>query len=221
MAKPRFYSGLVVTTLPCHPRAYRRKYRGVWWGEAWAYDPSIVRDKSIDRVEEYLRKMTHNGLPEFIADEDLAREYYELGPRLLLPMRLLLCSIELCLCSDLETLFLHPDRATQLRDHGQWLGWDTITCSCDYSSTKDDFFGRTPSPLRPFRKALNRFGLFDDAKTAREYLRARQEYIMDARRAAGVPLDGSVPLPSLPLEDFVVLSVVEVIELASMREEWF
>lgn len=59
----------------------------------------------------------------------------------------------------------------------------------------------------------------DSAETAREYLRVRQEYIIGARRAAGVPLDGSVPVPSLPLEDFVELTLVEVVELESMREE--
>lgn len=162
--------------------------------------------------------MRHDRLPDVLADEGLAHEYYKLGLRLLLPMRLLLCAMELTPGYVHRNRFLDPDRAARLRDHGQWLGWETLTCDC-YSSTEDDFFGWTPSPLRRFRKALNRFGLFDDAETAREYLRVRQQYIIDARRAAGVPLDGSVHVPSLPLEDAVELILVEVVELQSMLEE--
>jgi hypothetical protein len=201
--------GLLVTSLTRSDGLDVGSYRGIALGDPWP----LQYCEDLNRTEEELLReislpLLLCGLPEVSGFPRLVYEVIEACAKRSISVRLLLCS------GDSIGFELTVPRRKELLEKANFVGVDIVTYDCDWSCVLDDFDGHpSVAEVKHAKSQLNEHGLFGRSSDAVEYLAWRNEFIRQKRLEAGVPLDGSIAVPDLPINDVEWLNVLEIFEL--------
>lgn len=207
--------GLLVTGN--FPNRWEGGYKGVAWGYPWPLE--LVPEEKLSDEEKALQAEAEYPIMHY-RDVTALTGDVRLVTRMLAACagRRINCRILLCR-GAIVFQPLKIQTATLFVKGASFLGFDLISESCDYSYLGDDFWGDPINEdFESYRPLLNGNKLFASHNDALEYLHFREEYIREKRTEAGVPLDGTVPLADLELEDGGDPILVEAHEIS--KEHW-
>jgi hypothetical protein len=206
LAMPSF--GLLVTSRSRADGLSVGQYSGAAAGDPWPfqYASDLSRTEN-ELLAEISRPLCLLGLPEISGSPLVVYEALDACAKRSISVRLLLCSGE-----NIRFELLVP-RRKELLESATFLGVDIVTCDCNWSCVLDDFDEPATEEIHDFKAKLNENGLFTCTQDAIEYLAWRNEFIRQKRLEAGVPLDGSVLVPNLEIDDVECLNVLDLFEL--------